>query len=98
MTADACCAGYFKGAGSGTWSQLDTVCLPRKPDHGPQVVDGRCGICIVGAVPWVTNFNVLTQGVAMPQGARHDRLLVRRHSMRAFDPHGDMTRISKTSE
>lgn len=30
-----------------------------KPDFGPSTLDPRHGIAVVGAIPWVVNYNVL---------------------------------------
>jgi len=56
--------GYFSGAAKGEWSGLSEdikkaiVQLP--PDRGPiRQVDDRYGVAVVGAVPWVHNYNLL---------------------------------------
>ena len=55
-------AGLYAGAG--------TLALPDglKPDFGPSTLDPRHGIAVVGACPWVVNYNVLLRTKDM-QGA-----------------------------
>ena len=55
-------AGLYAGGG--------TLALPDglKPDFGPSTLDPRHGIAVVGACPWVVNFNVLLRTKDM-QGA-----------------------------
>ncbi|CAJ1364810.1 unnamed protein product, partial [Effrenium voratum] len=54
--------GYFSGAAKGEWSGLPDVtkeAIARLPaDRGPQV-DERHGVTVVGAAPWVHNYNLL---------------------------------------
>eukprot|EP00435_Cladocopium_sp_Y103_P047294 s1622_g13.t2 len=58
------CLGYFSGAAKGEWCGLSEdmkqamVQLPA--DRGPVgQVDDRHGVAVVGAVPWVHNYNLL---------------------------------------
>ena len=55
-------AGLYTGAGA--------LALPDglKPDFGPSTLDPRHGIAVVGACPWVVNYNVLLRTKDM-QGA-----------------------------
>lgn len=56
-------AGYFKGAGAGQWEGTKGMSLGVVPDFGPEVLDEQLGMCTVGAVPLVTNYNILTTGL-----------------------------------
>lgn len=58
-----CDAGYFKGAGAAQWQGSKDLSLAVESDFGPQVMDEQLGICTVGAVPLVTNYNILTTGL-----------------------------------
>jgi hypothetical protein len=53
-------AGYFKPNSSENWhgsiQQLQLSGFP--PDAGPLAATAAAGVATVGAVPWVTNFNV----------------------------------------
>ncbi|CAK0753391.1 hypothetical protein CVIRNUC_002217 [Coccomyxa viridis] len=52
---------YFKGSSTGLYAGAGTLALPDglKPDFGPSTLDPRHGIAVVGACPWVVNYNVL---------------------------------------
>ncbi|KAJ0983155.1 hypothetical protein J5N97_011410 [Dioscorea zingiberensis] len=52
--------GYFKPSSSGNqWTGgLPSDALLLKPDHGPTELTGNKGFVIVGATPWVDNYNV----------------------------------------
>lgn len=54
---------YFKGANTGEWSGLApevVAAVHALPgEFGPPEVDPRLGVTVVGAVPWVTNYNLL---------------------------------------
>lgn len=55
--------GYFSGASRGEWTGLSdeimTAMQELAPDVGPRDVDPTYGAAVVGAVPWVTNYNLL---------------------------------------
>eukprot|EP00747_Dinoflagellata_sp_TGD_P119566 gnl/TRDRNA2_/TRDRNA2_173036_c1_seq2.p1 gnl/TRDRNA2_/TRDRNA2_173036_c1~~gnl/TRDRNA2_/TRDRNA2_173036_c1_seq2.p1 ORF type:complete len:351 (+),score=55.63 gnl/TRDRNA2_/TRDRNA2_173036_c1_seq2:40-1053(+) len=55
--------GYFSGAANGQWSglspEMDAAIRGLEPDFGPQDLDPRHGAVVVGAVPWVVNYNLL---------------------------------------
>ncbi|KAB1207008.1 Wall-associated receptor kinase 2 [Morella rubra] len=52
--------GYFKPNSSGTeWAGgPKSVSLPLKPDEGPTQVTRAKGVVVIGATPWVDNYNV----------------------------------------
>mmetsp|Transcript_858 Transcript_858/g.1920 ORF Transcript_858/g.1920 Transcript_858/m.1920 type:complete len:338 (+) Transcript_858:38-1051(+) len=56
---------YFKGSAQGSWIGLspDVVAAmdSMPPDMGPQQAEDKTGITVVGAVPWVHNYNILLQ-------------------------------------
>jgi glutamate formiminotransferase len=60
-------AGYFKGA-DGLWSGFGAMHVGVEPDFGPKVMHARLGLCTIGAVPLVTNFNLLTSHLDMAAG------------------------------
>jgi hypothetical protein len=50
--------------------------LPLAPDFGPAYASERHGVVAVGAVPWVTNFNVLIDlSTTTAQGQQHASLM-----------------------
>ncbi|PRW56268.1 formimidoyltransferase-cyclodeaminase-like [Chlorella sorokiniana] len=52
--------GYFSGAAASSWQgALSAAPLPLAPCHGPVAAPPRSGVCCVGAVPWLVNYNVL---------------------------------------
>ncbi len=52
--------GYFQGAAASSWQgALGTVQLPLAPCYGPASAPPHSGVCCVGAVPWLINYNVL---------------------------------------
>lgn len=52
--------GYFKPNSSGTeWAGgPKSESLPLKPDEGPTQVSRAKGVVVIGATPWVDNYNV----------------------------------------
>ena len=59
--------GYFKGATDSSWQgALGTAPLPLAPCHGPAAAPPHSGVCCVGAVPWLVNFNVLLHTDDLP--------------------------------
>ena len=61
-------AGYFQDAAQHTWVGIQGITPPQSPEFGPSSVHPALGVTTIGAVPWVTNFNVLLNGVSMPAG------------------------------
>lgn len=63
--------GYFGGAARGEWKglseQMATAMRNLPPDIGPGEVDPQYGAAVVGAVPWVTNYNLLLAGAGLDQ-------------------------------
>eukprot|EP00927_Polykrikos_kofoidii_P043377 TRINITY_DN37452_c0_g1_i1.p1 TRINITY_DN37452_c0_g1~~TRINITY_DN37452_c0_g1_i1.p1 ORF type:complete len:315 (-),score=44.13 TRINITY_DN37452_c0_g1_i1:193-1137(-) len=55
--------GYFKGSDRSDWLGLSPETMQAvaivPPDFGPSEVDPRHGVAVVGAVPWVVNYNLL---------------------------------------
>lgn len=53
--------GYFKGNKEGTWHTVvdDKSLQDFPPDYGPLKVSAESGVCCIGSVPWVVNFNIL---------------------------------------
>jgi glutamate formiminotransferase len=54
--------GYFAGSKSGRWQGALREAAPGAappPSFGPAAPAPRSGVCCVGAVPWLVNFNVL---------------------------------------
>ncbi|GLJ22813.1 hypothetical protein SUGI_0429990 [Cryptomeria japonica] len=50
--------GYFKPNREGQWVGLASVPLSLSPEFGPCQVLPRTGVVVVGACPWVVNYNV----------------------------------------
>ncbi|KAJ8763735.1 hypothetical protein K2173_003517 [Erythroxylum novogranatense] len=51
--------GYFKPNSGGHWTGgPKSRSLPLKPDHGPAQVTEAKGVIVIGATPWVDNYNV----------------------------------------
>eukprot|EP01018_Ginkgo_biloba_P032096 Gb_20499 [translate_table: standard] len=50
--------GYFRPNCKGQWEGLASVPLSLSPDSGSSQVSSRTGVVIVGACPWVVNYNV----------------------------------------
>jgi len=63
--------GYFGGAARGEWTglseQMAVAMRNLAPDVGPSEVDPQYGAAVVGAVPWVTNYNLLLAGNGLDQ-------------------------------
>lgn len=63
--------GYFGGASRGEWSGLSeemaAAMRALAPDVGPREADPCHGAAVVGAVPWVTNYNLLLTGQGLDQ-------------------------------
>jgi len=63
--------GYFSGASKGLWTGLSdemaSAMRDLAPDYGPSDVDSQYGAAVVGAVPWVTNYNLLLASASMDQ-------------------------------
>ena len=71
-------SGYFSGAASGTWRGEFVAERGFAFDYGPDVVPEREGLAMVGAVPWVCNYNVplvFTFGVSMDAEQRLKRAM-----------------------
>lgn len=63
------CTGYFKGSSHGHWQGFGELQLSMEPDYGPKVMDQTLGMCTLGAIPLVTNYNLVTRGLDMATGA-----------------------------
>eukprot|EP00252_Welwitschia_mirabilis_P021883 TRINITY_DN5737_c0_g1_i1.p1 TRINITY_DN5737_c0_g1~~TRINITY_DN5737_c0_g1_i1.p1 ORF type:complete len:338 (+),score=58.97 TRINITY_DN5737_c0_g1_i1:139-1014(+) len=50
--------GYFKANSEGKWVGLMNDNLSLVPDYGPSEISSRTGVVVVGASPWVANYNV----------------------------------------
>ncbi|KAH9302423.1 hypothetical protein KI387_014006, partial [Taxus chinensis] len=50
--------GYFKPNREGQWVGLASVPWSLSPEYGPSQVESRMGVVVVGACPWVVNYNV----------------------------------------
>lgn len=48
--------GYFRSHRTAVLK--DSGALPLVPCYGPEVLDPKKGVCMVGACPWVINYNV----------------------------------------
>jgi hypothetical protein len=60
-------AGYFQARVPGTWRGGEVrVGVP--PAYGPSAASPELGICTIGAVPWVVNFNMLLKGASREAG------------------------------
>lgn len=57
--------GYFKGAAASSW-QGALGAAPLAPCHGPAAAPPHSGVCCVGAVPWLVNYNVLLHTDDLP--------------------------------
>ncbi|CAK0798301.1 unnamed protein product [Prorocentrum cordatum] len=73
--------GYFGGAARGEWTGLSSkmarAMAELPPDHGPATPSARSGAAVVGAVPWVFNYNLLLSA-ASAGGVGDDGELMRR--------------------
>ena len=60
--------GYFKDSPGGRWNtSVDSSTIHKfPPDFGPHGVNQNRGVCCVGAVPWVMNFNILLSTNDLP--------------------------------
>jgi len=58
---------YFQGSGAGQprWAGAVAPGGGPPPDAGPREPDPRLGYCLVGAVPWLVNYNVAVRGCDM---------------------------------
>lgn len=69
--------GYFGGAARGEWNglseQMAAAMRNLAPDVGPSEVNPQYGAAVVGAVPWVTNYNLLLAG----NGLDEQELMIR---------------------
>jgi len=63
--------GYFGGARGGEWAGLSeemaAAIRALAPDFGPREPDPRHGAVVIGAVPWVHNYNILVTGTELSQ-------------------------------
>jgi len=63
--------GYFGGAARGEWTglseQMAAAMRNLASDVGPPEVNPQYGAAVVGAVPWVTNYNLLLAGTGLDQ-------------------------------
>lgn len=63
--------GYFDGAARGQWTGLSTEMAAAMrglaPDFGPREASLRHGAAVVGAVPWVHNYNLLLTGEGLDE-------------------------------
>lgn len=62
-------AGYFDGSATGLWEGTNGIRLGIEPQYGPSRVHDRLGMTLIGATPWIVNFNVLVKDIDLPQGA-----------------------------
>jgi hypothetical protein len=62
-------AGYFDGSATGLWQGTEGLRLGVEPQYGPSCIHDRLGMTLIGATPWIVNFNVLVQNVTLPDGA-----------------------------
>ena len=84
-------SGYFSGSREGTWSGTFTAECGFAFDYGPEEAPESVGFSMVGAVPWVCNYNVpltfefgedVDEDVRATRALAYGRALARRVSAR----------------
>lgn len=50
--------GYFSSDGRGQWVGAPTSQLQLSPDFGPAIASPKSGVVVLGACPWIVNYNI----------------------------------------
>lgn len=62
--------GYFQPSNGGLWIGSNIFPATMQPDFGPRVAPPSSGIVVVGACPWVMNYNVPLTTIDLDKGKR----------------------------
>ena len=62
--------GYFQHNNGGLWIGSNIFPASMQPDCGPRVAPPGSGIVVVGACPWVMNYNVPLTSIDLSKGKR----------------------------
>ncbi|KAL3694724.1 hypothetical protein R1sor_008375 [Riccia sorocarpa] len=62
--------GYFRANADGLWVGSPELPPELQPDYGPTAASAKTGVVVVGACPWVMNYNVPIQSINLEIGRK----------------------------